>query len=393
MNILFLTSRFLYPPDRGDKVRPLNFARMLARHHAVFSLSIAEEDVDERRVDALRNIFEKVECVVLPPWRAKLQMAAYYPSLTPIKVGAVRSMKLQRRVNQRLKDWSIDLVYAFPYRMGCFVKKHKGLYKVLDFCDAESLIMHRWMRCQRLSFRPIIYWEWLKMRRYEARISAGFEECWVISADDLKALDESVRQRAHMIPNGVDTDYFRPTHNEVRDKNLLFVGYMGAESLDAIDYFYKHIFPTVRAREPEARFFVVGANPPARLSVLGEKDRNVIVTGFVEDLRYYYNRAAILVAPMRFVGGMQNKILQAMAMEVPVVASTYANEGINATPGYEILVADEPHDFAASVLDLLNTPEKCRTIGRRARIFVKSHFSWACVAERITRIAKNLNIS
>ena len=127
MNILFLTSRFLYPPNRGDKVRPLNFARVLAEDHTLFSLSIAEEDVAPCRVDRLRGTFKRVEYVVVPPWRAKLQMAAYGPSLTPVKVGAVWSKEMQRRVARCLKEWTIDLVYAFPYRMGSYVRHCKGI--------------------------------------------------------------------------------------------------------------------------------------------------------------------------------------------------------------------------------------------------------------------------
>jgi glycosyltransferase involved in cell wall biosynthesis len=168
---------------------------------------------------------------------------------------------------------------------------------------------------------------------------------------------------------------------------------MGAESLDAVEYFYNRVYPAVRSKEPEAKLYVVGANPPDGLRALGERDRSVVVTGFVDDLRDYYSQAAVVVAPMRFVAGVQNKVLEAMAMQVPVVATTYANEGIKGRPGQEIVIADDPEEFASAVVSLLQSPEERRTIGRNARRFVRSNFSWAAASERVDLIAREVEAS
>ena len=160
--------------------------------------------------------------------------------------------------------------------------------------------------------------------------------------------------------------------------------------MDALDYFCKEIYPLVCREVPDNTFYVVGADPPPRIRELGQRNKRTVVTGFVEDLREYYNLASVAIAPMRFVTGMQNKILQAMAMGLPVVATSVANEGINATPNEEIFIADDPTSFARTVVRSLNSPEDCQTVGKRARRFVHEHLSWTRVAARVAEIEEQL---
>jgi len=270
--------------------------------------------------------------------------------------------------------------------MAPYMSEIKGPYKILDLTDAVSLFLRRMLRHRSIFLRPVLYREYLTAKRYESQIVSRFDECWLISTVDRDAikLPDDV-SNVVLIPNGIDIDYFTPVKSRPNTNNILFVGYMGVESVHAVFYFYKEIFPLVRKEIPSAKFYVVGANPPKKLINLAN-DKNVVVTGFVKDLRDYYNKASVLVAPMKFVVGIQNKVLEAMAMEVPVVSTTLANEGIDARPGEEIFVEDEPSAFADRVVELLKNKDLRKKISTNAKEFVERNFPWEKVVDRMDEV-------
>jgi sugar transferase (PEP-CTERM/EpsH1 system associated) len=390
LKILFITPRLPFPPNRGDRLRYFNFARVISKKHSVSLLSFIQSEEEIKYAEDFKGIFENIETVLLKPCKSHLNMILRLFSKLPLQVSYFYSKKMWGKVEETLKRERFDVIYAFHLRMAPYVSEIDGIYKVLDFTDAVSLFLRRMIKHRNLFLRPILYREYLSTRWYQSYIAKRFDECWLISTIDRDAMDMSGSIfNIALVPNGIDVDYFKPGLSENRDKNILFVGYMGIESIDAVLYFYEEIFPLVRREIPKAKFYIVGADPPKKIIKL-TRDKNVVVTGFVDDLRTYYGMASVLIAPMRFVVGMQNKILEAMAMEVPVVTSSLGNEGIDAQHEKELFIADDPENFAKYIINLLKNKELRIEIGKNARKYVSNKFNWNAVVDRMNLIEENI---
>lgn len=387
MHILFVTPRFPCPPDRGDKVRPYNFARVLAREHELSLVSLVDTPVTPDAMAQAGGIFQHIRTVHRKRNAAWFQLARNVLSLIPWQVALFHSDTMRRAVEQAVSEVAPDVIYTFHLRMAQYTMELQGPYRILDLTDSVSLFLRRMLPHRPLYFRPLIWREWLAVKGYEAQLATSFDEVWLISKVDADAIPGANNWgNLVILPNGVDTEYFSPTLPEDLATDgvprIIFVGYMGVESVSAVHNFYRNVFPKVRQRVPTARFVVVGRSPPASVRRLAN-DPNVEVAGYVADLPTYYRQATVLVAPMRFVVGMQNKILEAMACGVPVVATSFAHEGIDAQPGQGVLVADDDDAFGEGVCTLLLRPEIRREMSRQAREFVVKNYRWERVAEHL----------
>ncbi len=387
MKILFLTPRLLYPVNRGDKVRPYGFAKELAKHHELSLISFIQRDEERAYLGNLKDIFCRIEVVPLRSWQSNLNMLLRLPSITPLVVCGWRSGAMQRKVQQILGENKFDVIYVYGLRMAQYTCKIKQSYRILDLCDSLSLFLKRMLHHARFYLKPIFLREWLTLKRYEPYVAKQFDECWFISSMDRDSIPALVANpRVFIIPNGVDTDHFAPDPVPSAPKDIVFVGYMGVESVDAVTFFYHQVFPKVRYEVPEAHFRIVGANPPRQVRQLAG-DSSISVEGFVEDLPAVYHQAAVAVAPMRFSVGMQNKVLEAMATEIPVVTTAQCNEGIGATHGKELFVCDNAEEFTATLIRLLRDGDLRHRVGSEARAFVQRRFTWSKVVDRIEQVS------
>lgn len=390
MNILFVTPRLLYPVNRGDKVRPYNFAKTLAKKHNLSLVSFIQTKAELQYVDPLKEFFSSVDTIYLPAWKSKVNMGLNILSGKPLQVSYFKDSLFDEKISEILVRKQIDVVYIFHLRMAQYFIKRNNVYRVLDLCDTVSFFMGRLLKHARWYMKPIYTYEIAKVKKYEQQLMDYFEEYWIISQEDRDALESNQKfSNIQIIPNGVDIEYFKNTEEGSGRKSIIFVGYMSVESIDAVFYFYDHILPIVRKEVPDVLFYIVGANPPDKVKAL-EKDKNIIVTGYVEDLREYYKKASVAIAPMRFVAGMQNKILEAMSMSLPVVSTFYGNEGINAKDGESIFVEDKPEHFAQKVILLLKNNEIRKKMGNSARKFVEENYSWYRVFERVNEVEKKI---
>jgi len=388
LKILFLTPRLPFPPNRGDRLRYFNFAKVLSRKHSLSLISFIQSEKELSAIGGCEGIFDRVETVLLKPWRSYVNMALCFLSGSPLQVAYFHSRKMRKKIEETMKKEKYDAVYTFHLRMAPYSRGIKNAYKILDLTDAVSLFLRRMISHRHPLLRPIFHREAVSTNKYESEIVDDFDESWLISDLDRRAIECRTKDDLIVVPNGIDTDHFVPDPSFKREENsILFVGYMGVESVVTVKYFLKEIFPKVLAKIPSAKFYIVGADPPPEIKKLS-KDKNIIVTGYIEDLRQYYGKASVLIAPMRFVAGVQNKILEAMAMEVPVVTSSLGNEGIDAAHGENIFVEDDPDMFALRVVDLLKDKALRESVGSNARKYVKGRFAWDSVAERMDRVAE-----
>jgi sugar transferase (PEP-CTERM/EpsH1 system associated) len=244
--------------------------------------------------------------------------------------------------------------------------------KIVDFVDIDS---QKWQYFSSMTSFPhslMFRTEAKRLSRFEKLLVKRFDYCIVTSSYEKSLLNNS--SHITVIPNGVDQQYFA-AQNAPTDGAILFTGVMDYfPNSDAVIHFHHDILPLIKRQVPSVQFIIAGMHPTAQIRKLA--DRHTIVTGFVPDIREYLSKAAVCVVPLRIAMGIQNKILEAMAMGVPVVATSVANRGINAAHGREILVADDPESFAAATTRLLNDQSLRQTITKNAKEFINQNFCW-----------------
>jgi sugar transferase (PEP-CTERM/EpsH1 system associated) len=271
--------------------------------------------------------------------------------------------------------------------MAPYVADVTGIPKVLDFGDMDS---QKWLAYARERSFPMslgYYLDGLKLRRAEARLAARFELCTCTTRAELATLESyGARTQTGWFPNGVDTEYFRPGDGRYDSDTITFVGRMDYyPNQECMVDFCRTTLPLLRARRPRLKLVIVGAEPSRAIRALAELP-GVTVTGSVPDVRPYLWESAATVAPLRIARGTQNKILEAMAMGVPTVASVAAARGVDADPGIHVLTAESPGEYADAILRLLEEPNERRRLSDAGRSRVLSHHSWGRSMEMLDQL-------
>jgi polysaccharide biosynthesis protein PslH len=375
------------PPDAGGKIRSYQILRELSRRHPItVALFYAAEKNDCHA--KLESQFAQLICwPVKPPnrgsWAGRAAYAMNFLSAQPHSV--VRFCRpemvrdLRRLINQKQFDLIVcDFVLAAP-----IIPWNADVPKVLFTHNVEATIWRRHFEVERNPAWKVVWWR-------EYRTTLRMERKYSLSADHILTVSESDRQyfckfsgaaKTTSIPTGVDTHYFQPLPAMEEANNLVFTGSMDwRPNEDGIIFFAQTIFPKIRQSVPGAVLWVVGRNPSAALKKMAEKESGIRVTGRVEDVRPYMGRGSVYVVPLRVGSGTRLKIFEAMAMGKAVVSTTIGAEGLPVTHGKNILLADEPDDFAKQVIGLLQNEPRRHELGSAARGLVEQHYSWERVA-------------
>jgi sugar transferase (PEP-CTERM/EpsH1 system associated) len=381
MNILYLAHRIPYPPNKGEKIRALHQILHLARHHTIHLMCMVDDPADLEHV----SILEKSCASVVAVYRNKASTlgSAARALLTrkPLSVGAFYSQELAREIAHKLHTETFDVIFVSSAAMAEYVLEVPNIPRIIDFVDVDS---EKWWQYAQHHALP---WSWLyklearRLAAYEVQIARIFNQAVLISPQERQLFYRRICNRPiAVISNGVDLHYFRPRSSTMASDMppaLVFTGVMDYfPNVDAVQYFCTDIFPFVRAVVPACRFYIVGRHPTRRVRELQDHP-NVIVTGSVPDVRPYFAQATVAVAPFRLARGVQNKVLEAMAVGLPVVGTSQAFEGIAATAEDGIRVADTPQSLATELIVLLTEHGTVRQqCGLQARRYVEAHHQW-----------------
>jgi len=380
VRILALTPRLPYPPVGGDKLRAYEFIARLASRYEVDLVSFVESEAELEHGAALvrRHPSISLETVLQTPWRSRLHTAVGVASRLPLQVHYYRSRRMSALVARKLAERRYDAVYVHLLRMAQYVE-HARVRRVLDITDAVSLLYGRARKMRRDAFRALFALEVARLRSYETRLVRAFDATAVIADVDRDVLVENgaPADRLHLVNNGVDRAFFAPRAESYDIDRAVFVGNLSSfANTDAAEFMLREIFPRVRGQHPKASLYVVGVSPPPQVTAFDGVD-GVTVTGAVDDVRPYVERAAVSLCPVRVAGGVQNKILESLALGVPVVTSPEGFEGLGARGEEDgLCVARGPEEFARICLDLMRDGPRRSELGRRGVRFVAEHYDW-----------------
>ena len=388
MNILFLSLRCPYPPNRGDRIRNYYFIKHLAKKHRVTLVSFVESTDEIEMARPLNQLCHQVEFVLFNRTKALINSASGFFSIEPFQVHYWRSLKMQKTVDELLDRNQFDLIHAHLFRMGQYVTKYNDKSKVLDLCDSLALNLSRRSQMDRGPHIPILKWEANRVKKYEIEMMRSFDYGTVVAQSDRDYLiSENPNLKLAVIPVGIDPDYFiqsEPVEDETVP-HLLFTGTMSYfPNVDAACYFCHQILPLIQEKIPSVHFSIVGSNPKKTVQKLAS--HSVTVTGTVPDTRPYFNQASVFVSPMRSGSGLQVKHLEAMATGLPIVTTPLGASGIEGTWGEHLCIAESPEDFANRTIELIQNLHLRRKIGRSGQNLVRHKYNWHVLGKQLENV-------
>ena len=390
--LLFLSHRLPYPPNKGDKVRSYHLLRHLTQRYRVVLGTFIDDPTDWQHVGALQALCAEVHVEAIVPWSKRLRSVAAVLAGEALTLPYYRSRKLQQWVEEIVRRERIERAFVFCSPMAQYVLDLPEVRTVVDFVDMDSA---KWGDYARR--RP---WPVAALYRREARRLLAFEKLVAARADaSLFVTREEARLLAQAAPgcanrivaieNGVDSEYFSPAHEfaspfAAGEQPIVFTGTMDYwPNVDAVTWFAREALPRIRRQDSRARFHIVGMNPHSQ--VRGLEGDAVSVAGRVDDVRPYLAHARAVVAPLRVARGIQNKVLEAMAMGRPTVVTAACAAVLSARQGFELEAADDAPDFAAKVLAVMD-PERGDGMGRLARARILADYTWSSRLARLDEL-------
>ena len=390
MRVLWLKSDLLLPLDKGGKLRTWHLLRHLAKRHEITYLAFADPDTPPADVQGMHQVAAHVVAVPRtdPPKgtpRFYLDVALHVLDPLPYAVGKYRSRELARRLKALLAGGRFDVVVCDFLCQAVNLPQRLASPAVIFTHNVESEIWRRHAETARGIVGRLLYrMQHSRMLRYEARALRRFDAVLAVSDADRETFARlypgAISGPVHVVPTGVDTDFFSSGASDPDSRTLVFTGSMDwLPNEDAMVFFCRDVLPLIRAEEPGVRLSIVGRAPTPAVKRLAE-DAGVQVTGRVDDVRPYMRDAAVYIVPLRIGGGTRLKIFEAMAMGKAVVSTTVGAEGLPVASGEHVLLADEPRTFCRAVVRLLRDVDRRRQLERAARTLVVERYDWSAVA-------------
>ncbi|MBT9392481.1 glycosyltransferase [Hymenobacter sp. NST-14] len=391
MKLLVLLSRFPYPLDKGDKLRAYHQLRHLARRHEICLFALSDEPVTSAdRAAVLPLCTGGLHVHYLRRPGIALNMTRALAQGLPLQVGYFHDRTAQGHLDALIRQFRPAHVYCQLIRMAHYLRAHAPhLPMTLDYMDVFSEGMLRRAEKAPLWQRPLWLREGRRLRAYEARVFDWFRHHTIISDQDRQLIQHPGRQQIQVVLNGIDTQFFQPRATQPTYE-LLFCGNMSYyPNVDAAVFLAEEILPLVRQRHPAARLLIAGTTPAARVQALASDA--VTVSGRLPDIRDAYAAARVFVAPMRVGTGLQNKLLEAMAMERPCMTTPLANNALRGRPGQDLLVGESAPELAALLSGLLSNPAAATELGRQGRRFVQQHYNWEAATNTLEMLFSTSN--
>ncbi len=394
--VLFLAHRIPYPPDKGDKIRSWRLLKHLTHRFRVHLACFADDPRDLVHKDFLESLCESVTIVPLDPRKARRRSLKGIFTSEPLSFQYFRDRKMRESVRAvRQKPLAAEIVFSSS--MAPYIEQPVvGRKRIVDFCDSDAEKWRSYARTAKGPMSLVYAREATLLARQETRIANRADAAFAVTPEEAAIFNArpGLERQVGWFSNGVDAEYFSARDADapaMPANDCVFVGAMDYRAnAEGVFYFLYHVWPLVRQSKPDATFAIVGANPSGALLALSGRD-GVSVTGRVDDVRPWLAGAKVVVAPLRVARGVQNKVLEAMAMGKPVVAAPEAMTGI-AAPKHAAAIVDTPEAMAEAIIELVNNDAKRRTMGEAARGNILENYRWDGALARFDKALDGLGL-
>lgn len=387
MKILYIVSRFPYPLEKGDKLRAYNQIKGLSENNEVYLYALSDANVKEEDIKHLKEFCKEVKIFKLSKFRIFFNLLRTTFSRIPWQVGYFYSHTAQKEIDTIISEYKPEHIFCQLIRTSEYAKKYKDIPKTLDYMDVFSKGIERRLPTVAFYMKPLYNAEQHRLVNYESTIFNYFDNKIIISEQDRELIRHPDKSKIVVISNGVDMDYFKAI-NLRKEYDIIFNGNMNyPPNIESAEYLVSEILPVVVKKYPRIKVLISGANPSPKVKALASE--HVTVSGWVHDIRENFAKSKMLVAPMFMSIGLQNKLLEAMALKIPCITSTLANNALKAKNGDSILIADTPEEYANHINDLIFYEDKGKMIGLNGYYFVHENYSWEKENQKLEEIIRN----
>jgi sugar transferase (PEP-CTERM/EpsH1 system associated) len=385
MRIFMLVSRVPWPLEKGDKLRAYHQLKHLARHHEVYLCCLSDGKIHPDALNQLKTITPHVSIIrlnrLLILWRLLLALF----SSKPFQVNYFFERRASRMVNRMISEFKPDHIYCQLIRTSEYVKNLHHIRKTIDFMDALSAGLQRRAAGASFLMKFFVVEEARRLRNYEHLIFDYFDHHTIISEQDQQLILHPERNKIVIVPNGIDTTFFAKRNTSEAKFDLVFTGNMSyPPNVDCALRIAREIMPKLLLKRPGVRLLIAGANPIQVVRQL--RSPAIEVTGWMDDIRDAYGNARIFIAPMRTGSGLQNKLLEAMAMELPCITSTLVAGAMRAENRKHLIIEDDNDRIVGQILALLDDPSLAGQLARAGKDFVTTVFHWESTTSRLEKL-------
>ncbi len=375
MKIFVLLSRIPWPLEKGDKLRAFNQIKYLAKQNEIIlcALNTDPKANKQQAFKALQPYCRSINFIDLSFASMVLNLFKAWLNNKPFQTGYFYNRSAQLKINALLDEYKPNIIYGQLIRVAEYVR-HQNTPKVIDYQDVFSMGMRRRVEVSSFFLKPFLHMEYLRLSRYESDIFADFDIKTIISIPDRDLIPHKKRKQILVIPNGVDHTFFKPMQADTK-YDVVFTGNMAyPPNINAAEFLVKEIMPLVWQKQSNTRVLLAGATPDKRVKALATE--KVAVSGWLDDIRSAYAESRIFIAPMRIGTGLQNKLLEAMAMRLPCITTPIANKALEGKHGTELLVGNSAEELAENILFYIRNAEQARQIAEQGFQFVNEKYDW-----------------
>jgi len=383
MKIFFLLPRVPYPTEKGDKLRAFHQITHLAKHHEIIICALNEGVLHQDAIPVLNKYASAVHIIPISKSTIFSNIIRALFTGKPLQVGYYYNKATEKIIHSLINKHKPDHIFCQLIRMADYVKD-LPIPKTLDYQDVFSKGVERRLASSSTFLRPFLKLEYQRMLDSERTAFDKFDNKIIISYPDRDLIPHPKREEIVVVANGVDTTFFHPMDRD-KEYDLVFTGNMSyPPNVQSCEFLVNKILPLVTEVKPAIKVLIAGANPTMRIQVL--RSAMVEVSGWVPDMREAYAQSKIFLAPMQLGTGLQNKLLEAMAMKIPCITSPLANQALNAKPGEEILIGETPQEYATHIINLLNNEKLAAGIAEKGYQFVLKNYSWETETAKINKL-------
>ncbi len=385
MKIGILLSRFPFPLEKGDKLRAYHQIRELAKENEIYLCCVSDKPVQLSHFKQLEPYCKEIKVVKLSKITILVNLIkGLLFSKLPLQVAYFFKKSAKKSVIHFFRNHKVDHIYCQLIRVSEYVKGVNDIPKTLDYMDVLSKGMERRIEKSSAYLKLFVRIEASRLKKYEHFIFSSFKNKTIISEQDRDLIIHAQNKSIAIIRNGVDLDFFSPKKKD-KKFDLLFTGNMSyAPNVDGVAFLVEEILPKLWEKNPSITLAIAGASPNARVQKLAQK--NVTVTGWVDDIRDYYASSKLFIAPMQIGTGLQNKLLEAMAMQIPCITSPLANNALKATHRDNILISDSVEEYVLAILELLENKNLAIDIAQNGHEFVRCNYDWKSTTNQLEKL-------